>query len=81
MLDVNNDWKPDIIFAIHSGFSQRPRGVFIYDISEQRMTNHREFDAGIMDLSIYDLTGDGKPEIIVAGRATGNIHKKSLESS
>lgn len=77
LLDVNNDWKPEIVFAIHSGFSQRPRGVFIYDIAAQRIIKRREFDAGIKESLIYDLTGDGKPEIIVAGHATGNIHKKS----
>ncbi len=77
LLDVDNDWIPEIVFAIHSGFSQHPRGVFIYDIVTRRIINRVKFDSGINDMLLYDLTGDGKPEIIVSGHATGNIHKKT----
>jgi len=77
LLDVNNDEIPEIVFAIHSGFSQQPRGIFIFDINKRKIINRFISDSGINNLLIYDLTGDEKPEIILVGHATGNIQKKS----
>ena len=72
-LDVNRDGHPEIVFTLHSGKSLQPRGVYIFDVYGKAFLAGKTMNAGIMDLLLYDLSGDGQEEIIVVGRATGNI--------
>ncbi len=77
LLDVNDDGVAEVVFAVHSGFSHHPRGIFIFDVRKKKIINRFLSNAGINDLLVYDLTGDQKPEIILLGAATGNIDDRN----
>jgi len=87
LLDVNQDGKKDLVFAIHSGLStannwifvvyHNPRGVYIYDIEQRKLINEYPTNIGIKFLRIFDLTNNGKSNIIFGGWASGNIKDSS----
>jgi hypothetical protein len=73
MEDFNNDGRKELIFGIGSGFSRYPRTVYAYYIDKDSLVASPESSYFISELSLHDLTGDGRREIIVNGYATGNI--------
>lgn len=72
ILDLNQNGDKGLVFAAVSGPSLQPRGVYIFDIQKQMITSRLENYVRWVDLFLYDLTGDGRNEIIATGFATGN---------
>ena len=75
LLDTDHDGVPEFIFSAISGYSQYPRGVYIYDIEERAITNRFESAAPVTQLWLEDLNGDDTIEIIGTSGAPGNIDK------
>ena len=71
-IDIGNDGGRGFVFTAVSGL--KPRGVYLFDTEKLKIVNRFEAEAFPGTLLLYDLTGDGKEEIIVASQAVGNIH-------
>lgn len=74
--DVDNDGDDEIVFG-HSDTPQVP-GVNVYDATDASGTKWQKhvIDAGGMateDLTVADVNGDGRPDIVAGGRATHNV--------
>ena len=61
------------LFAIRSS-SRLPRSVYAFDLEEQRIIKEFSTNAAFTRLFMYDLTGNGRDEIILASAAWGNIY-------
>lgn len=71
--DVDGDGDDELI----AGWRDEPFGLAMYRLRGDGSLNSKTtIDAGGMateDLTIADLDGDGRPEIIASGRATSNV--------
>ena len=77
LIAINGEDKKVLLFSVCSQRSVRPRGVYLFDIEKQNIINRFEADAYFSNILQYDLTGDGKDEIILTTNAVGNVHYKS----
>jgi hypothetical protein len=69
----NKDWDNcKVIFSITSGFSKRPRAVYLYDFPSDTLLVSPKSAATVNSAILSDLTGDSIPEIILSVSATGN---------
>lgn len=73
VLDVNNDGKKELVFTLVSGYSNYPRGIYIFDVEEQRIVHRFDTHAFLWEMDFWDLTGDEKKEIIVSTYASDNF--------
>ena len=80
IVDLDNNGQKELIFTIVSGHSRKPRGIFIYDFNQQKITYRYETNASLMDMNFFDLNHDGKKEIIVNTYASGNFSPEVKES-
>ncbi len=74
LINLNEHGDKGLVFAVISGASDQPRGVYVYDLQKQIIIRRLEKYVAWGDLFFYDLTGDGQVEIIATGGAVGNIH-------
>src|SRR5207249_7203976 len=84
-VDAQNPWRhgeaEQIVVGVRDNLSDKPgerRGVRIYkalDKEGTKWTRHIVEDGGVAveALAVADLNGDGRPDIVAAGRATGNV--------
>lgn len=73
IIDLNQNGDKGLVFAVISGSSMQPRGVYIYDLQKQSLIGRLENYVFWDNLFFYDLNGDGREEIIASGIATGNV--------
>lgn len=73
LIELNGGDK-GFVFAVSSGSSLQPRGVYVYSIQKRMIMRRLENYIYPGDLFFYDLSGDGKEEIILTGFATGAAH-------
>jgi hypothetical protein len=79
--DVDGDHNPEVIAGIRDNLSDKPgerRGVRIYKALDEKGTKwarHIVEDGGVAveALAVADLNGDGRPDVVAAGRQTGNV--------
>jgi len=71
-IDIGKDGGRGFVFTAVS--SLQPRGVYLFDTGKLKIVKRFEAEMFPGSLLLYDLTGDGKEEIIVASQAVGNIH-------
>ena len=71
-IDIGKVGGRGFVFTAVSG--QQPRGVYLFDTEKLKIVKRFEAEMFPGSLLLYDLTGDGKEEIIVASQAIGNIH-------
>jgi hypothetical protein len=79
--DLDGDLDHEIIVGVRDNLSDKPgerRGVRIYKALDKRGTRwarHIVEDGGVAveALAVADLNGDGRPDIVAAGRQTGNV--------
>ncbi len=67
----------DLVFLISTGFSMRPRNVYIYSIKDDSLLKSPESSAVIQDCILADLNNDGNQEIVLSTDATGNFEKSA----
>jgi nitrogen-specific signal transduction histidine kinase len=77
LIEINDEEKKVLLFSVSSGRSIKTRGVYLFDIETKKIIKSFEADAYFANVLIYDLTGDGKDEIILTTNAVGNVHYKS----
>jgi hypothetical protein len=79
--DLDGDGGDEIIVGVRDNLSDKPgerRGVRIYkslDETGTRWARHIVEDGGVAveSMAVADLNGDGRPDIVAAGRQTGNV--------
>ena len=73
LADLDGDGEKELVFAVSSGFSLEPRRVYAYYIRKDSLVVSPESSYRIRGLAMDDLTGNGRPEILITGGATGNV--------
>jgi hypothetical protein len=77
--DLDSDGREEIIIGVRDTLSpQEPRGIRIYRATSSDGTKWERYlldpnGVAVEDLAVADLNGDGKPDIVAVGRATGNV--------
>ncbi len=75
--DLDGDGQDELIVGVRDSLSPKDQcGVRIYRLqSDGRWISERLDPGGVAveDMVVADLNGDGKPDIIAVGRATGNV--------
>lgn len=74
LIELDSRGNKGLVFAVNSGYSLQPRGVYIFDINKSEIINRFQSYAFVGNLILFDLTGDGKDEIILTSNAFGNVH-------
>ncbi len=69
-VDLENDGKKELVFAVAGGYSYSPRQIFKVDIENRGIEQSENTGSAYGPLSFFDLDGDGKLEIISEGKAT-----------
>jgi len=69
--DFDGDGSDELV----AGWRNKPFGLALYKRTPDGSWSKQFIDGGVAveDLAVEDLNGDGKPEFIAAGRATGNV--------
>ena len=70
------DFDADGDDELVAGWREAPYGLARYRVDASgRLASRQLIDAGIAveDVAVADLDGDGRPDLVAAGRATGNI--------
>jgi len=70
--DLNNDGALDVLLIIFTAHDLHPRGVCAFDLKNKKKLWEFMTGAYINDAIIADLTGDGKPEIILGSATVDN---------
>ena len=79
--DLDGDGNDELIIGVRDNLNDKPnerRGVRIYkavDGSGTKWERQIVEDGGVAveDLSVADLNGDGRPDLVAVGRQTHNI--------
>jgi hypothetical protein len=77
--DLDGDGAEEIIVGVRDTFTpQEPRGVRVYRAASADGMKWERFlldpdGVAVEDMAVADLDGDGKPDIVAVGRATGNV--------
>ncbi len=68
--DFDNDGSDELV----AGWRGKPWGLVLYKLKNGEWKKTTIDDGvAVEDLAVADLNGDGRPEIVAGGRATGNI--------
>jgi anti-sigma regulatory factor (Ser/Thr protein kinase) len=70
--DYSGDGYPELLFAITSGYSKRPRSVYRYDIAADSLLVSPLSAANIRSCRFCNLDKDSVPELLLETDATGN---------
>ncbi len=71
--DLNSDGTDEIVIPVSSGFSLKPRNIFVFDLKNDTVRKTEYNGINPFDLKFADLNDDNKPEIIVDNVAAGNL--------
>ena len=75
--DLDGDGQDELIVGVRDSLSPKDQcGVRIYRMQADGSWISERLDPGgvaVEDMVVADLNGDGKPDIIAVGRATGNV--------
>jgi len=71
-LDMNGDRVRDLLFSVGAGFDLQPRGLWAYDLKNQRELWHFYMGAFPRAVHLCDADQDGNSEIIVTTTAVDN---------
>jgi anti-sigma regulatory factor (Ser/Thr protein kinase) len=72
MTDVNGDGYGDVVFAFTAGYNLQPRGIYAFDVRNQRILSSPHMGAYMQKTLFADLDHDGFDEIWVHTLATAN---------
>ncbi len=73
--DADDDGYDEAYFFISAGFELQPRKMFYWDIRHDSIHSSPLMGAPVQGTQMYDLTGDGKKEILCDCYAPGNYKK------
>ena len=69
----------DLVFLIHSGYSLKPRNIYIYDIAQDFMIRQQNDPVNnLLEGRLTDIDQDGNPEIIGMTYAPGNTGQQPV---
>ncbi len=71
--DLNGDGHLEYLFVINGGYSLQPRRVYAVDLARDTIFCSPPSGAGILGLSISDLDGDNRGEILLKTAAPYNF--------
>ena len=73
MEDLLGDGYKELVFAVCGGFSQYPRAVFAYSVPRDSLMQSPSNAYLIDRLELFDLSGDGRREVLIGGRSVSNV--------
>lgn len=71
LADLDGDGLVEAVLDVNSGYRLQPRGVYVYDWKEKREEWYFLMGPWV-DSRLADVTGDGRPEVVVQTYAPGN---------
>jgi hypothetical protein len=74
--NLDDDPEDELVIGVRDNLDAHRCGVRIYDrqpSGQWQRTLVNPGEVAVEDLIVEDLDGDGRPEIIAVGRATGNV--------
>ena len=72
LADLDGDGKQELLVAVTSSWSLRPRGICCFDAETAQVKWFFETANFVADIELIDLDNDGRLEVIVGGNAPGN---------
>ncbi len=75
--NLNQDGTDDLVFPVNSGYSLKRRNIFVFDVKKDTVYHSEYTKINQYELSLADLNGDSKPEIIADNSTSANL-KDSL---
>jgi outer membrane protein assembly factor BamB len=72
--DLDGDGRGEVILKVDALYDQQPRGVYVYDGLTGREKWHYEIGPHPEWVAVGDVTGDGRPEMVLGTYAPANGH-------
>ncbi|GEM_PF-3799609 len=72
LYDLQGNYSKELLFLVHAGLASAPRGLYVFDLQKKQIIKRFENHSSKTKLLITDLSGDGRDEIIIYGKANGN---------
>ncbi|UCE18982.1 MAG: PAS domain S-box protein [Gemmatimonadota bacterium] len=73
--DVNNDGFKDIITRVTTGYDERPRGIYVFDVTKGETLWEFRMGPCPLEILLTDVDGDRVPEIICSSAGCNNGNK------
>ncbi|MFQ6091551.1 MAG: PAS domain-containing sensor histidine kinase, partial [bacterium] len=71
-VDLSGDGYKDVIAIVGSGYDRRPRGVYAFDLKNQKSLWKYDTGPALNEILLADVTGDGVRDIICSTAAVAN---------
>jgi sensor histidine kinase YesM len=79
MTDLDGNGQKELLFGLGSGFSIFPRNVFAYFVEQDSLIQSPASSASINSITIEDIDGDQKPEILLGTHSPANVPTDQVE--
>lgn len=71
-IDFNGDGIKEVLFSVSSGYSWKPRAIFIYDPVKNKIIMKFSVGPSINSVNVKDFDNDGRYEIVIGSYGPGN---------
>ncbi len=76
IVHFNHSQKPQLLFAVNTGYALLPRCLCLYDFQSQNVVQRLNYHLGPVWFEVADLNNDGRQEIGLISSATNNFESQ-----